>query len=200
MSTTGQDQKLQQFTQAIADYARQQSEQIRQEVAAYKAERLNRAEEDVLRESYALIQKEQDALRRTIRRERSENETAARQALFRRREEMSRELFARAETQLAAFADSADYLPFLIRSLQAVADTLPAEGTVYFLRPQDEALFEQLTAACPAAQNLRTAADIRLGGVRAENRAAGLAVDDTLESRLQQQHRWFTDHSGFTIE
>lgn len=42
--------------------------------------------------------------------------------------------------------------------------------------------------------------DIRIGGVRAVNQTAGLLIDDTLDSKLEQQHDWFTRESGLTVE
>ena len=41
---------------------------------------------------------------------------------------------------------------------------------------------------------------IRLGGLRAENRAAHMAADDTLSTRLAAQRSWFLENAGLSIE
>lgn len=194
------DQKLSKFIQAITAYAEEQSDAIHREVEAFKEERLNRAEQEVLRESYVLIQKEQDEMRRTIARERSQRETRARHALLTRRQEMMTAIFDRARQKLCDYTATPAYDAALAASLGEMAALLPAEGTVYAVSPRDEARLAALSALCPAGSRVEIAADIEIGGLRGENTAAGLLVDDTLDSRLEQQHDWFLDHSGLTIE
>lgn len=200
MENTTNDQKLTKFIQAITAYAEEQSDAIHREVEAFKEARLNRAEQDVLRESYVLIQKEQDEMRRQIARDLSERETAARRALFSTRQSMMDAIFDRARQKLLDYAETPEYADDLKRSLGAMAAALPAEGTVYTVCPRDEALLAVLTPLCPVGSRMETAADITLGGLRGMNTAAGILIDDTLDSRLEQQHDWFTDHSGLTIE
>ncbi len=193
------DQKLAKFMQAITDYANQQSESIHREVEAFKAERLRQAERDVLEESYVLIQKEQDEMRRTINRERSRREADARRALLEKRQKMAADIFARAREKLIAFTATPDYAAWLAASFREMAEVLPAEGTVYQLAAQDSAHAAALGALCPAGSRIETAEDIAIGGLRGVNTAAGLMIDNTLEARLEQQHGWFTDHSGLTV-
>lgn len=200
MENTTNDQKLSKFIQAITAYAEEQSDAIHREVEAFKEERLNRAEQEVLRESYVLIQKEQDEMRRTISRELSQRETSARHALLSKRRDMMAAIFDRARQKLRDYAATPAYAEMLTRSLRDMTALLPAEGTVYAVAPQDETRLAELSALCPAGSRVEVAADIAIGGLRGENAAAGILIDDTLDSRLEQQHDWFLDNSGLTIE
>lgn len=200
MENTTNDQKLNQFMQAITAYAEKQSDAMHAEVEAFKKARLERAEKEVLNESYVLIQKEQDEMRRTLSREMSLREIEARHALLSKRRDMMAAIFDRARQKLRDYAATPEYAADLAESLKKMAARLPADGTVYTVCPRDEALCASLRALCPAGSRVEVAADIELGGLRGTNAAAGILIDDTLDTRLEQQHDWFTDHSGLTIE
>lgn len=200
VENTTNDQKLSKFIQAITAYAEEQSDAIHREVEAFKEARLGRAEQEVLRESYVLIQHEQDEMRRQIARELSAQETAARHALFSKRREMMDAIFDRARQKLLDYAQTAEYQEDVKASFAAMVGELPAEGTVYAVCARDEALMAELTPLCPEGSRIEVAEDITLGGLRGTNVAAGILLDDTLDTRLEQQHDWFTDHSGLTIE
>lgn len=200
MENTTNDQKLNQFMQAITAYAEKQSDAMHAEVEAFKKARLERAEKDVLNESYVLIQKEQDEMRRTLSREMSLREIEARHALLSKRRDMMAAIFDRARQKLLAYAKTPEYAADLEQSLKNMLPQFPADGTVYTVCPRDEALCASLQALCPKGSRVEVAADIELGGLRGTNAAVGILIDDTLDTRLEQQHDWFTDHSGLTIE
>ena len=194
------EQKLAQFLEAVTAYAEEQSDAIHKEVEAFKEARLQKAEQEVLQESYVLIQKEQEEQRQTIRRDLSGRETAARAALLARRQAMMDEVFSLAKDKLAAYTETPEYDEGLRRSLTEMAARLPAEGTVYTLARKDEGKLPALSSLCPAGSRIEVSADITLGGIRGENLAAGILLDDTLDTRLSEQRDWFLDHSGLTIE
>ena len=197
---TNSDEKISKFVQAITAYAEEQRQKIHQEVEDFKAERLKQAEKEVLVDAYRLIQKEQTELRSSMSREMSLREMAARQKLLARRREMTEAIFADARQKLEDYTRTTEYAEDLRRSLQEMSALLPAEGTVYSLSPADADKMPALEAVCPAGSRIRTAEDIRLGGLRGENAAAGIITDDTLDTRLELQREWFTRHSGLTVE
>ena len=197
---TNSDEKISKFVQAITSYAEEQRQKIHQEVEDFKAERLKQAEKEVLVDAYRLIQKEQTELRSSMSREMSLREMAARQQLLARRRARAEAIFADARQKLEDYTRTTDYAEDLRRSLQEMAALLPAEGTVYSLSPADADKMPALEAVCPAGSRIRTAEDIRLGGLRGENAAAGIITDDTLDTRLELQREWFTRHSGLTVE
>lgn len=194
------DEKVSKFVQAITEYAQEQSEKIHKEVEDFKSERLQQAEKEVLADTYQLIQKERDGLRSDLSREISRRDMAARKKLLSRRQEMTASIFEDAVEQLNAFTASPAYAEKLKKSLAEMAAILPAEGTVYYLAEKDAALLDVLSPCCPAGSRLETADDIRIGGLRGENAATGMIADDTLDTRLELQHEWFTKHSGLTVE
>ncbi len=194
------DEKVSKFVQAITAYAEEQRQRIHQEVEDFKAERLMQAEQQVLADVYELIQKERTQLRSQASREISRRELEARKKLLSKRQGMMDAVFAAAEEQIAAFAASPDYAAFLQASLQAMSRRLPAEGTVYQLATRDAGHVQALAALCPEGSRVELSDDIRLGGLRGVNAAAGLLADDSLDARLDEQRDWFETTSGLTMD
>ena len=119
----------------------------------------------------------------------------ARAALTARRQALTDGVFDDAEARLAACTATADYAAWLQASAADLAARL-GQGTVLYARPADCALLTALPAGC----TLQPDDSIRLGGLRAENRAAHMAADDTLSTRLAAQRSWFLENAGLSIE
>ncbi len=193
------DEKISKFVQAITQYAQEQRDKIHQEVENFKSERLQNAEQEVLRDSYHLIQKERVQLRNRMSREMSRRDLEARKALLAMRRDMMERVFSDAKAALNAYVETPAYVERLKSSLAALVKALPAEGTVFEISRRDEPLLEPLQSLCPPGCSIDLTDDILLGGVRGINAEAGLLADDTLDARLDSQREWFTDHSGLTV-
>lgn len=83
------DEKISKFVQAITQYAQEQRDKIHREVEDFKSERLQNAEQEVLRDSYQLIQKERADLRHQMSREMSRRDLEARKELLALRRDMT---------------------------------------------------------------------------------------------------------------
>lgn len=193
------DEKISKFVQAITQYAQEQRDKIHREVEEFKSERLQHAEQEVLRDSYQLIQKERAELRHQMSREMSRRDLEARKELLAMRKDMTDRIFTDAEAKLRAYTETPAYAERLKTSLAALTGELPAEGTVFELSRRDEALLDTLRPLCPPGASFALTDDIVLGGMRGVNAAAGLLADDTLDTRLESQREWFVSHSGLTV-
>lgn len=194
------DEKVSKFVEAITAYAEEQRQKIHQEVEDFKTERLRQAEQQVLQDSYQLIQKERAEVNNAFSRETSQRDLEARQQLLGKRRDMMEAVFAEAREKLGAYTKTPAYREALAASLRAMQTELPAEGTVYFISPADADKRAALEALLPAGSRLETAVDIQLGGLRGENLGYGRLLDDTLDTRLELQREWFTKYSGLTVE
>lgn len=194
------DEQIGKFLQAITEYAQEQREKILKEVEDFKHEHLQQAEQEALRDTYHLIQKERLALQNKTRLEMSRRELEARKKLLEKRRDMMNALFEEASQRLAAYTETPAYEQTLSDSLRQMQEQLPSRGTVYYIAVRDENRIPALTAFVPEGSRVETSRDIRLGGVRGVNMEVGLRLDDTLDARLEQQREWFTRHSGLTVE
>lgn len=194
------EEKVSQFIQAIHHYAEEQSRNIHEEVERFKQEHLARAEQQVLTEAAALVEQEQALIHNEISREMSRRDAAARQQLLARRTAIMEATFDKAKEKLTAYTATDAYPTALKSSLSQLRTVLPDNGTVYYLRPADKALLSVLQELLPTGSRLELSPDITIGGIRGENRAAGILADDTLDTRLASQVEWFEKNSGLTIE
>ena len=193
------EEKISKFVQAITSYAEEQRDKIHREAEDFKSQRLLKAEQDVLADVYQLIQKENSSIRSEGIREISRRDLAERKKLLEHRRQIMDEVFARAEEEITAFALTPAYREWMQERLTEAAAFLPTEGTVYTVAVRDEPLISSLSSLCPSGSRMETADDIRLGGLRGENSAAGLIADDTLDSRLKLQRDEFVRTSGLTV-
>ena len=173
-------EKLKQFMTAIDAYVEEQSEKLRREVEQHREERLRAAEEEVLTTSQQLIRTENEALKLQMSHEIARREAQARQALLQSRAAIADRVFTEAEARVVAFTATEAYTALRRRMLDGAAAALPQKGTVFFVRPADLPAAEQYARESGKSLQLRADDRIRIGGVRAENRLIGRAVDDTL--------------------
>ena len=66
------------------------------------------------------------------------------------------------------------------------------------MRPEDMKYQAALLAEFPSAE-VKEDASIAIGGVKGRSDGQSLLVDDTLDSRLKQQTKWFEENSGLYI-
>ncbi|MGI6263847.1 MAG: V-type ATP synthase subunit E [Acutalibacteraceae bacterium] len=194
------DKKTAKFIEAITAYAQQQSQHIHREVEAYKAERLAKAERQVMAESARLIRGERENAGNRLRQELAGREADRRAGLIRERQKRMDEVFADARRELLAYTATPAYADWLAASLREMAAALPGEGTVFYLCERDKERIPALQALCPAGCRFEVAGDIAIGGIRGIQPAAGLLADDTLDTRLEEQRDWLMESMGLTIQ
>ena len=75
----------------------------------------------------------------------------------------------------------------------------PLEGTVVMVRREDYHLAAKIGGHF--GKNVRILADeaIKIGGIKVMNQSSGIFMDETLDSRLEDQKPWFYSNSGLTI-
>ena len=191
------DQKVSNFIQAITAYAEAQRRAIHEDVEKYKAERLRDAEEEALRDAYALIHREQAEMRREIGREMARRDVDTRKKLLSRRRDIMAGVFSRAEESLREFTAGGDYQAWLKKSLAEMRHMLPDEGTVYYHRPEDAETVKTLDI--PSGSVFSENEEIQIGGLRGLNSSAGILLDDTLDIRLELQREWFIENAGMQV-
>lgn len=193
------DKKVNKFVEAITAYAEEQSRKIHNEVEAFKAQRMAQAEQQVLQEAYNLIHEEREEVNNQLKKEFSQREFTRRGELIRRRQAITDAVFEDARRRLLEYGTTPAYQDLLRASLTEMARLLPAEGTVYSLSERDRELETALKDLCPAGSRLEFTDDILLGGIQGMNPGAGILVDDTLDTKLEQQREWFIQSMGLSV-
>jgi len=191
-----QDERIAKFLDAIDRDAQERRRQIEAQVDQANAEALERAKAEAQAQAQQLIRKELYKQRVAVNQKFAKEAASLRTALAGRRTEIADQVFLEAEQSLRAFTEKPEYQAFLSGSAARCAALLPQGES----READIPLADALRAAFGRPCEVRADASIRIGGLKASCEAKGLVADDTLDNRLQNQHGWFLEHAGLTLE
>ncbi|MDR1564517.1 MAG: hypothetical protein LBS74_06135 [Oscillospiraceae bacterium] len=196
-----QDEKLSKFLTAITEYATEQRTHLLAEVEEQNRIELEKAENEVLNESYALMQKELAEMRSEMRRDLCKRQMEARSGILKKRTQIEDEVFALSQKKLAEFTKDLEYIKLLEHDAAAMHDIFKNEKSItVYVRPEDMEHSALLREAAGIPCQLEQDASIKIGGIRAESPATGLVADSTLDSALRAQREWFLENSGLFLD
>lgn len=184
---------------SVMDQAGAEAQKLLDQAKEYKESAMKKAEADVLQELYSRIQDEVAEIRTSATRSVSQKESKERQDLLLRREEITRSVFEQVKRRLLEFTKTPAYNDLMTEIAKELGIRCPMEGTIVMLRREDYHLAAKLGEYF--GKNVRILADeaIHIGGIKVMNQSSGVFMDETLDSRLEDQKPWFYSHSGLTI-
>ena len=183
------------FLDAINKYAEHQKAQIAQEIEDYKNQKIEQATEQGLQDAYDLIRDDIAKRKATIVNKLSREELKLRNDLFNERKTIYNEVFDAAVEKLKAFTQTPDYTAFLQRSVDEIAVHLNGDACTIYLAPFDADKAHFITEKLKNAE-IKTDDHITIGGIKAFCPAKHIMLDDTLDTRLNDQREWFIENSG----
>ena len=186
------------FLDAINKYAEQQKAQITQEIEDYKNTKIEQATEQGLQDAYDLIREDISRRKAVIVNDLAKKELALRNELFTERQTLADKVFDEAKQKLVAFTETDDYNRFLGRSLAEIKVKCGTARCDIAIAPTDEDKRGLIADVFPDA---RITADphIQIGGVKANCPELGILMDDTLDSRLEEQRGWFIETCSMKV-
>ncbi len=191
--------KTDNFLKAIEKYAAEQRSKIEAEAEEFKTKEINKAEEDGLKEAYVLLQRKMSSINTGIARELSKAENASRKSTFEKRQEIEEKVFERAKEKLLAYTKTDKYLEKMLSSAKAVSSKLTANDVVLYVCERDMKLKNKIISAFGRKCDIQVSDEIKIGGLTALSREMGLLVDETLDTKLENQREWFCENSGLTV-
>lgn len=186
--------------ETISRSAARQAAEITEGAKARQSDAVNRAKAKALEETGQLTDARFAEIREETGRKICTAENEARADLFRRREAIRQEVFAKAKEQIAAFTKTDGYKAFLLASAEHIHLAMEGNCAVLNMRECDRPLAAEVSARLGRSITLHIDPAIRLGGITVISQDGTMMIDDTLDSRLQQQESWFMEHSGLVIE
>lgn len=194
-----QNTKVDRFVEAIMKESEKKRELIEQETQQYINEEISKCQSQLKRESYTFMQKRSSAIREDIGREIADKQLEGRKALFRRRAEITDDIFSKASLRLAAFTQTPEYKDFLHRSAEKLSK-LFKDNVILYVRPADVKLAQKVAETVFSRYEIEEDESISIGGLKASDKDKKIIADDTLDVRLLSQHDWFAENSGLDVE
>lgn len=191
--------KSSKFLEAIKKYAQEQRDKMHSEAEYLKQKEKEKVEDEVLAEACSLIKKEMSQMKSEISRNRSKQELEIRKELFKKREAITQEVFKAAEAKLLNSTKRKNYAESLQSSAKEISEKIDAEGTVIYVCSRDLKLADEIKTAFGKDCRVEVSNTIKIGGLKAMNKNCNLIIDDTLDSKLNDQYNWFYENSGLNI-
>lgn len=193
------EERFAMIQKSVMDQAGAEAQKLLDQAKEYKESAMKKAEADVLQELYSRIQDEVAEIHTSATRSVSQKESKERQDLLLRREEITRSVFEQVKRRLLDFTKTPAYNDLMTEIAKELGVRCPMEGTIVMLRREDYHLAAKLGEYF--GKNVRILADeaIHIGGIKVMNQSSGVFMDETLDSRLEDQKPWFYSHSGLTI-
>lgn len=191
--------KTNSFLSAIEKYAKQQKDQMVSEVEKFKADELKKAEEEGLKEAYNIIQSEIASKKTQITSQLARREQQAKMQLFSRRKEMTDEIFCKVRKKLLDYSKKDEYKEKLIANAKKASELVNGKSCVLFVKQDDTEFAKQLAKHFGKGTEIKAANDIQLGGFRCYCEELSIIIDETLDSKLSDQEKWFAENSTLRV-
>lgn len=193
------EERFEMIQQSVMAQAEEDAQKLREQAKEVRQTAMKQAREEVSRELGGREQDEAAEIHLGATRSVAQQENAKRRELLLRREEITGEVFSHVRQRLSEFVKGPDYAGFLEETANSLSGKCPKSGTVVLLRREDIPLGEKLKGRFGADAKVAEDESIRIGGLKVMNQASGLFLDESLDSRLEDQKPWFYANSGLTV-
>ena len=151
---------------------------------AKKTELWDQAEDEILVETYTMIQRKVSEIKSEVGREISVKNVESRKTVASERDHYTDSIFGEVKKKLNAYKKTESYVQYLKQSIASAKETLGELTQIYVARPDVDTV-RNLVDDVSVRQDLR----IILGGLIAES--DGLTVDYTFDKKLRQERDKF---------
>lgn len=194
------EERFELIRQSVMAQAEEDAGKLRKQAKEVRETAMKQAKEQALQELGGREQDETAEIRLAATRSVAQQENAKRRELLLRREELTGKVFSNVRQRLADFVKGPDYAGFLEETAAGLSEQCKdRSGTVVLLRREDIPLGKKLVSRFGADAKVEEDESIKLGGVKVMNQSAGLFLDESLDSRLEDQKSWFYKNSGLTL-
>ena len=194
------NQKLDRFTAKILAEAAEESRRAMEEVRRRREQRIQEAEDEVLKDAYEYIHTEVSRIQAEAGRGVSRHMLDNKRTLSLRRKEMAQEVFALVRAKIAAFTRTDAYTRRMAALMTEAAGYLAgAKEVLVTLREEDMGLRQALADTVPLMHLTFQTGDFRMGGLVAESPDLGLRVDASFDSAAQELSGHFAELFGLSL-
>lgn len=193
--------KLLKFRQAVFSDIELKVQKIEKEAEELKKVALAQTEDEQLNSAYSFIQGNIVKIKNEYKLVVAKKDLAAKQDVLLQREAYRKAILNSVRTRLAGFAESEEYKAYIMQKLEALAKERSLEGSVVEYRPEDAWLEDAVNTAYPAAGcTFKPSPLIKIGGFSVRNDTAGTLIDETFESKLQEQIPYFNQNCRISAD
>lgn len=194
-------EKLLKFKQAVFSDVDSKISLIEKEAEELKKSSLAQTEDEQLNDAYGYIQGNVSKIKAEYKLIIAKADLAAKQEVLLKREDYRKTMLESVRQRLIDFTKTAEYKSYLLEKLENVLKKYPlAHSTIQF--KEDDSWLEQEIKAKFSAEDciFQASPAIKIGGFTIRNEESGYLIDETLESKLQEQIPYFNQNCRIAAE
>lgn len=188
------DEKLQKFEAAVTKEARAQAQKLVDEVREKKQLELSKINDAELEKYFTEMQKEISKIKQSCIKRVSVQSQATKKEILLAREEIKKKVFENLFKRLCEFSKSDEYENYL-KKVYSKLTQFQTDDLVVFVAPKDLELAKKVFEP----REVKPDSKIEIGGFILKSESWGFAVDETLDTQLEEQNEYFNAISNLTI-
>ena len=194
-------EKLLKFKQAVFSDIDTKISEIQKETEKLKQDSLAQTEDEQLNDAYHYIQSNVAKIKAEFKLKIAQAELSAKQDVLLQREIYRKSILENVQKRLEEFTKTAVYKDYLIKKLEDILTSYPIDQSVILYKQEDSWLPEEIkkrfnTENC----TFQSSSLIKIGGFSIRNELNGYVIDETLESKLQEQIPYFNQNCRIAVE
>ncbi|HHY65114.1 MAG TPA: hypothetical protein GX501_08715 [Clostridiaceae bacterium] len=194
------EEKFNKFSQIVIKEALEKKYKLIDEARQQHDRTVSEKELTLLKKAYEKIHDSLEEIEKECNEEVSKAILSGKQALFNRREEILRSVFANVRNRLSEFRKSERYKSFMIDTvLQGLEKAGQGEIQVY-ADSEDVPLVEEIRAKAGAIFEITESAEDLLGGCLIRNKTKGFLLDYSFAKSLNDEKAAFLENYGLSID
>ena len=191
--------KINKFYEAIDHDADDLRKKMEAEVQQHNDAELEKTKRELEKETRKTVDDGKVKIKINTNRSLSQSEIQHRLDLISKRNLITDSVFESARKKLIDFASTEKYQSLLFDSAKSISSLLKGNDVVLYVREADLQLKDKLISAFGRDCSVKTDKGIEIGGIKAESDQEKRIADDTIDTRLQQQKKWFLQNCGMSI-
>lgn len=190
--------KTKSFLKAINKAAMQKCNDIAKQIEETTAAEMQRAEDEARRDGHLKIELAKSRIEAKSKMEVASYENEKKKEIYKKRQNYQKEVFESAADLLRAFVKSPEYKPFLEQCLADLGDKVSKNLTFYIL--EEDTVAAKAIAKRFAGAKTEYSTAFCIGGFRVRDDDKHILIDETLDTKLQEQTDWFLLNSQMKVD
>jgi len=194
------DSLLRYFHEEIERVSSRKIAALQKEISEKKQEELAKLSLEVKHQVELSLGVELKDMRKKYRQDINDILSKNAKILFERRKAISEDIFTEIHKKLVSFVKSNDYETFISHKLETIGSQIPHEDMTFFVCPSDEICRKVIVNQFGKTAKIENDPAITIGGFKVVSDALKLEIDETLDSKLENNKTWFFANSKLFIK
>lgn len=198
MSTV--EQKLSRIEMTVLQEANAKADDMISKALELKKQELEKSQMDTLQRLYHEVREETNKIRTMSIQNLSKHEMENKKMLLAKRSELVARIFGSVSTKLSDFVNTPEYEDLFSLKLKDMYKKYPTDFRVFHVKHSDDVLKKLILSIFGPSTNIVDSPEIKIGGFRIVNDIKGIFMDETFDSKLEDQKSWFYANSGLVVD